>query len=104
MGRRYARVLPEPVSAWMKASESSARSCEMADFWMAVGEVRESFDRRWVASTGESPSEVKVCREFRRGAFDGVARGISPPWSSAGALEVGLEVKRDDTTSLVDVL
>lgn len=32
MGSRYARVFPEPVSAWRKASESSARSWEMADF------------------------------------------------------------------------
>ena len=90
MGSRYARVLPEPVSAWMKASESSTSSCVIAAFWMAVGALRESFVRRWVARVGERPREVKVSRSEDRGALEGVGGGMSLERGSfVGAAVVG---------------
>ena len=99
-GKRYARVFPEPVSAWMKASESSARSCVIVAFWIAVGALRSSFVRRCVASVGERPRDVNVERPSRRGAFDGAVGAAS----SSGALElgieeVGLDVKREEMIS-----
>ncbi len=102
MGSRYARVLPEPVSAWMKASESSTSSCVIAAFWMAVGALRESFVRRWVARVGERPREVKVSRSEDRGALEGVGGGMSLERGSfVGAAVVGgLEEKREETISL----
>src|SRR6185436_233223 len=39
-GSRYASVLPEPVSAWMKASESEEMSWGTATCWIEVGASR----------------------------------------------------------------
>lgn len=76
IGRRYARVFPEPVSAWMKASESSRRSCVTAAFCIAVGAVRERFCVRWVERKGERPREVNGNALAGRGAFEGSGAGI----------------------------
>ena len=71
IGKRYARVFPEPVSAWIKASESSRRSCVIAAFCIAVGAVRERFCVRWVERKGERPREVNGDALAGRGAFEG---------------------------------
>ena len=70
-------VFPDPVCAWMKASESEERSSGMAAFWMAVGALRRSFVVRWAESAGERPRVVKVAEPSERGAFVGA-------WSTAG--------------------
>ena len=75
----------------------------MADFWIAVGAVRERVLRRWVAKGGERPREVNGKRPGERGALEGgLAGSVSGIDVSFGGwgLEVGLEVKREETTSL----
>lgn len=78
----------------------------IADFWMAVGALRESFVRRWVARVGERPREVKVSRSEERGALEGVGGGtLSEGFPSGwGAVVEGLEEKREETTSAVGLL
>jgi len=73
------------------------------DFWMAVGALRESFVRRWVARVGERPREVKVSRSEERGALEGVGGGtLSEGFPSGwGAVVEGFEEKREETTSAV---
>lgn len=75
----------------------------IVDFWMAVGALRESLVRRWVASTGERPREVKVSRSEDRGALDGMGGGASSVGfaSVGGAVVEGFEEKREETTFCV---
>ena len=77
IGKRYARVFPEPVSAWMKASEFSRRSCVIAAFCIAVGAVRERFCVKWLERKGERPREVNGDALAGRGAFEGSGGGTS---------------------------
>ena len=80
IGNRYARVFPEPVSACMKASESSRRSCEIAAFCIAVGAVKERFCVRWLERKGERPREVNGDALAGRGAFEGSGAGTCSVW------------------------
>lgn len=108
IGKRYARVFPEPVSAWIKASESSRRSCVIAAFCIAVGAVRERLCVRWLERKGERPREANGDVLAGRGAFEGSGAGT---WSICVCVEtedfeLGLYVKREETTSfdLLEVL
>ncbi len=87
----------------MKASESSFSSWVMVDFCMAVGTLRESLVRRWLARVVERLREVKVSRSEDRGAFEGMGGGKSSEGfpSTGGAVVEGFEEKREETTSCV---
>ncbi len=75
----------------------------MAAFWMEVGDLRCREWVRWVERKGERPREVKGEVVAGRGALDGEgAGGFSVGCAGVGGagFEVGLEVKREETTSL----
>ena len=101
IGKRYARVFPEPVSAWMKASESSRSSWVIAAFCIAVGAVRERLCVKWLERKGERPREAKEDALAERGAFEGSGAGLCSVCACVEAedFELGLYVKREETTS-----
>lgn len=70
----------------------------MADFWIAVGAVRENLLRMCEAIMADRPSVVKVSRVFR-GALEGTAGVRAGVVAGGASFEVGFEEKRDETTS-----
>jgi len=98
IGRRYANVFPEPVSACRKASLSSFISCGTVFFWMAVGAFISSFVARCWATRRERPRAWKFSASSDSGAFDGVAGSASSTTAgcSKSVMAVGFDVKRLD--------
>ncbi|KAL1845321.1 hypothetical protein VTK73DRAFT_690 [Phialemonium thermophilum] len=102
MGSRYAKVLPEPVSACRKASLSSRTSWGMVFFWMAVGAFMPSLAARCWAMRLDRPRARKLAASSDRGALDGFAgSAFSSPaagLSSKTVRGVGLEVNSLEVT------
>lgn len=72
-----------------------------AAFWIAVGVLREREVRRWVVRFGERPRVVKFEKPSGRGALDGIGGESSIVSGSLHwGLEEGLEVKREEMTSV----